>query len=156
MLFFEPVYQTGTYAGEPVPNQGAPVLNTWQTWNARVGGWWTLSSGTFGPPLTTLEKYGASNPTATILNLRVATGCGGAAWANFQGNVDNVTFGANGSTTYDFEPQQTVPTSKAQCKKGGWKNLVDSRGRPFKNQGQCVAFVNRGVKGKGNERGRRP
>jgi hypothetical protein len=109
MLFFEPVYQTGTYSGEPVPNQGAPVLNTWQTWNARVGGWWTLSSGTFGPPLTTLEKYGASNPTATILNLRVATGCGGAAWANFLGNADNVTVGVNGSTTYDFEP--TAPPS---------------------------------------------
>jgi NADH dehydrogenase len=30
-----------------------------------------------------------------------------------------------------------LPTSKAQCKKGGWKNF----GINFKNQGQCVSFV---------------
>jgi hypothetical protein len=30
------------------------------------------------------------------------------------------------------------PTSKAQCKHGGWRNF----GSTFKNQGQCVRFVN--------------
>jgi hypothetical protein len=30
------------------------------------------------------------------------------------------------------------PTSKAQCKHGGWRNF----GSSFKNQGQCVRFVN--------------
>jgi hypothetical protein len=30
------------------------------------------------------------------------------------------------------------PTSKAQCKHGGWRNF----GSRFKNQGQCVRFVN--------------
>jgi hypothetical protein len=30
----------------------------------------------------------------------------------------------------------TVPTSKEQCKNGGWLNYPQ-----FKNQGQCVAFV---------------
>jgi len=34
------------------------------------------------------------------------------------------------------EPQQ-IPTSKEQCKDGGWKNY----GTMFKNQGQCVSFV---------------
>ena len=29
-----------------------------------------------------------------------------------------------------------LPTSKAQCKNGGWRNYPQ-----FKNQGQCVAFV---------------
>ena len=29
------------------------------------------------------------------------------------------------------------PTSKAECKHGGWKNFPQ-----FKNQGQCVRFVN--------------
>ena len=32
-------------------------------------------------------------------------------------------------------PQQLLPTSKAQCKNGGWKQFG------FKNQGQCIAFV---------------
>ncbi len=36
---------------------------------------------------------------------------------------------------HDAQPQ--LPTSKAQCKNGGWRNY----GSKFKNQGQCVAFV---------------
>jgi hypothetical protein len=34
------------------------------------------------------------------------------------------------------------PTSKDQCKNGGWRNF----GSTFRNQGQCVAFVERGPK----------
>ena len=33
-----------------------------------------------------------------------------------------------------------VPTSKADCKHGGWETF----GTTFKNQGQCIAFVNHG------------
>jgi hypothetical protein len=35
-----------------------------------------------------------------------------------------------------------LPTSKEQCKNGGWKSFGDE----FRNQGQCVAFVERGPK----------
>ena len=38
-------------------------------------------------------------------------------------------------------PAARVPTSKRQNKHGGWKQFS------FKNQGRCVAFVNRGPKG---------
>jgi hypothetical protein len=31
------------------------------------------------------------------------------------------------------------PTSKADCKRGGWRDFPE-----FKNQGQCIAFVNHG------------
>ncbi|TLZ58937.1 MAG: hypothetical protein E6K16_07855, partial [Methanobacteriota archaeon] len=44
-LFFEPCYQTGGYIGDSVPAQGAPMLGTWQTWNALVGGWWNINAG---------------------------------------------------------------------------------------------------------------
>jgi hypothetical protein len=40
-------------------------------------------------------------------------------------------------TVVDAQP---APTSKEQCKKGGWTEFG------FKNQGQCVAFVERGPK----------
>jgi hypothetical protein len=33
-----------------------------------------------------------------------------------------------------------LPTSKEQCKKGGWRDFPQ-----FKNQGQCIAFVNHGT-----------
>ena len=32
-----------------------------------------------------------------------------------------------------------APARKAECKKGGWKHFVNPR---FRNQGQCVAYVN--------------
>ena len=34
-----------------------------------------------------------------------------------------------------------APTSKDQCKQGGWQTLTDRQGRAFVNQGQCIAFV---------------
>jgi len=34
--------------------------------------------------------------------------------------------------------------TKQDCKKDGWRSLTDSQGRRFKNQGQCIQFVNRG------------
>ena len=36
-----------------------------------------------------------------------------------------------------------TPTSKDQCKNGGWRTFTDDAGAPFRNQGQCVAFTNR-------------
>jgi hypothetical protein len=41
-------------------------------------------------------------------------------------------------TVHDAVP---LPTTKGQCKNGGWRNFPD-----FKNQVQCVAFVERGRK----------
>lgn len=32
-------------------------------------------------------------------------------------------------------------TSKDQCKLGGWRDFTDDQGRPFANQGQCIAFL---------------
>ncbi len=39
-------------------------------------------------------------------------------------------------------PRQLLPTSTADCKHDGWRNF----GGMFKNQGQCVSFVERGPK----------
>jgi hypothetical protein len=38
-------------------------------------------------------------------------------------------------------PSFTVPKTISQCFNGGWKQLADSTGKPFKNQGDCVSFV---------------
>ena len=34
-----------------------------------------------------------------------------------------------------------VPTTKADCKNGGWRNLANDQAQPFRNQGQCVSYV---------------
>ena len=36
-------------------------------------------------------------------------------------------------------PLPRVPTSKEQCKNDGWRNFPQ-----FKNEGQCITFVNHG------------
>jgi hypothetical protein len=45
-------------------------------------------------------------------------------------------------TIVESDPCAPLPTSKEQCKSGGWRTF----GATFKNQGQCVAFVERGPK----------
>jgi Lamin Tail Domain len=132
-LFFEPVYQNGTYPTvDPsvvIPNQcGAnPACVTpgeWQTWDALGGGWWALSAGTFGPPLTTLEFYRQTHPNARIINsgsglggVRVVAGFGAGAWDDFVGNVDNFQIGVGPDTTvYDFEPQAPPPPTTGGVK----------------------------------------
>lgn len=115
-LVFEPIYQNGSWFG-PVQNGGTVLLNTWQQWDALVGGWWTAHDGTFGPPTTTIPLYLQAHPTATILILTLTTG-GGPTWNNFVGNADALKIGVNGATTtYNFEPC-TVDNKVTVCHKG--------------------------------------
>jgi uncharacterized repeat protein (TIGR01451 family) len=128
-LFFEPAYQTGAYSGDPVPNQGALQLRTWQTWDAFVGGWWALSAGTFGPPLVTLSTYIAAHPNATIVNtgtglggVRVIVGSGAGAWDNFLGGMDNFTIDTTAISpiTYNFEQNTSSLVTVTEPSPGIW------------------------------------
>jgi len=111
LLFFEPCYQTGTYTGSTVPNQGNVALNTWQQWNAMSGGWWPQSGNNSGPPLTTLAQYNSAHPNSRIINsatgsggIRLTAGFGAPVWNNFVGYADAFTIGVSGNnTTYNFE-----------------------------------------------------
>ncbi len=95
----------------------------------------------------------ASTPTFTMTPGRGATGwvahtldlsayAGQTVGVRFNLSVPDTFSGpANYSldgVTLDSTPN--LPTSKDQCKNGGWRNY----GRTFKNQGDCVSFVNNG------------
>lgn len=41
-----------------------------------------------------------------------------------------------------YGPAPLSPQTKEQCKNGGWRNFGAPAG-PFKNQGQCVSFIER-------------
>ena len=43
------------------------------------------------------------------------------------------------------------PPTKDQCKDGGWKNMLDSKGNHFKNQGDCVSYFATGGKNEADE-----
>jgi hypothetical protein len=154
ILFFEPVYQNGLYSTLPysstVPNQCGlnplcVTLGTWQRWDAAAGGWWSGNESAGGPPLTTLASYAAQHPGAALANnsnaFRLTVGFGAPTWNNFSGAVDKVT--VNG-TTFDFE-RYNAPTFAGQCKNGGWQTFSPNRpAGPFKNQGDCIQYVNTG------------
>jgi hypothetical protein len=122
-LWFEPVYSSAT-AGNNNPNapQGPVALNTWQSWNALTGMWYT-DSGTPnanafpndpngpGDHAITWSEFLTLYPNATIVNpsagvggIRFASGFSSAS-DNYNTNIDAFTIGVSGvDTTYNFEP----------------------------------------------------
>jgi hypothetical protein len=111
-LFFDPAYQSTPVA-----------LDTWQTWDALNGGWWShnnIADAGPGADVKTLAEYLAVAPDARIRStssgtFRLMAGGAGSDWNNFVGNVDNLTLAtAAGSETYDFE-LTAVPLPTAAC-----------------------------------------
>ena len=86
------------------------------------------------------------NPDAVIVGgFGVNQGSGNPALTTA---VDNLSLGYGEGAgavcvTYDFEPYR-VATSKDDCKDGGFQTAKRADGSPFKNQGQCVRYVNNG------------
>lgn len=56
--------------------------------------------------------------------------------------INDIYYPNNTGNLYvDIYSCSQTPTDKDQCKKNGWKKLVDTNGNPFKNQGQCVSYI---------------
>lgn len=138
-LVFEPIYNLA---------QGPMQLDTWQTWDAFAGGgaiWWStraipgVCAFTCYVPWSTIV---ANNPDATMGVLGFNIGSG---WAGeYKGYADALALGLGGSgVTYDFEPYK-VAQSEADCKNGGWQQVKRADGSAFKNQGDCIQYVNTG------------
>jgi hypothetical protein len=72
---------------------------------------------------------GVPVPTGTITGADVLI--------DVEGTADLSSISVNGIA--EIPVPSTVPLTKADCKKGGWKTFTDPK---FKNQGQCVAYVN--------------
>jgi hypothetical protein len=107
-FFFEPPYQQPSTGNPALPDQGATVLNQWQSWNAFVGGWWN-NNADFNPGagpggVGSLAALIALHPDATIEGgIKFNVGFASAA-DNFNGYVDAFSIGtAAGTTTFDFE-----------------------------------------------------
>jgi len=111
-LHFEPTYSAaGAGNGNPNP-QANPALNTWQTWNALAGMWYSDEVPGPGSNAYSLAQYLSlpGNADATIVD--AAPGIGGIRLTSgftspgetFDTNIDNFTIGTlSGTTTFDFE-----------------------------------------------------
>lgn len=136
-----------TLVYEPVYNGGGVVDGVWQTWDAYNGGnaiWWSSNPIPSAPNRDTFVSWDTivgANPGAVILAYGLNQGSGNPALTVA---TDNLTIGYNEEcTTYNFE-QYRVATTQADCKNGGYNRVKDAQGRPFKNQGQCIQYVNTG------------
>lgn len=140
-LIYEPYWQND---GSP---DAAPVLaNQWQQWDAGSGLFWStrtyagalnLVAGAGGPPFYTLSDIKAAYPDAQVMAFGVNVGTYNPGYTIL---VDGVMLN---DTVYDFEKvaPMAVPGSKDDCKQSGWMDLVRTDGSSFKNQGQCVSYV---------------
>lgn len=140
VLVFEPYYTYGA---------GAIQEGTWQYWDAYSGGeaiWWSSRAingvcafSCFVP----WDEILAANPDATILGGYGVNAGGGNA--GLLASTDVPTLGAGeDQVTYNFEEFRT-PASTDECKNGGWQNVTRPDGTSFKNQGQCIKYVNTGT-----------
>lgn len=126
---YEPYWQVN-YGGQ------ALTPDTWQTWDVKSGMFWSTNDGTTEPSHSWADMV-ADNPEAVVSEVAVFQGSSNAEYVV---NVDSVV--VNG-TLYNFQTSSAKPvaTSAQQCKSGGWKNVTREDGSTFKNQGQCVAYV---------------
>jgi hypothetical protein len=138
-LVFEPVYNTG---------QGAVQNNVWQSWDAYGGGnaiWWSSNPINAAPNRDTFVTWNtivAANPGAVIVGgFGINQGSGNPA---LTAASDKLTIGYGGDLlTYDFEPYRIAQT-RDDCKVGGWQSFKRADGTSFRNQGDCVSYINTG------------
>jgi hypothetical protein len=99
--------------------------------------------GAFSPNQCTLSQ---ASPGVASCSVTYTPGPSGAL------RSDTITASYGGDSTHTPSGETTTvkvqPTSEADCKKDGWKNYG------FRNQGQCIKFVNHGERG-GHERKKR-
>jgi hypothetical protein len=145
----------GGYVGRLVylpQDNGSPVTDAWQTWNAFDGSalWQWSHFGANGnkwpdgntSATRTLSDLLAAFPSISVFNEGGFTGqlvirAGHPGPGGLQGSVDKIVVG---DQTFNFEPVNTV-TSKDACKNGGWALFNTPT---FKNQGDCIKYVNTG------------
>jgi hypothetical protein len=135
-----------TFVYEPYEN-GVVTPGAWQSWDVDAGQMWssrsysdgtcTVGAGGGGAPFYTLAGLKAACPSAVVVKFGVNIGSNNPS---YDVETDLVSF--NGQA-YDFEPYQAA-TSKNQCKDGGWASLSRADGSAFKNQGDCIQYVNTG------------
>lgn len=119
---------------------GAPcVPGTWQNTGdfldaSRLVDATQLGGAFYEPYALALAAYGSYD----VLGISVVVD---ASWAHFDGEQTSLIDNTNvDGTLYTYDE----PQNANECKKGGWMNLTRADGSTFKNQGDCIQYVNTG------------
>ncbi len=140
-------------------DNGTVVQDTWQEWDALNSGnaMWRYSGPTWPGsviPGTTPRTWADILATYSGVRVRVTDSWlgirVGEPYADgYTENIDAVKFGVSGdTTTFDFETPLS-PTDKNQCKNSGW---MDFNNPAFKNQGDCVSYLQSSPNAQGNKK----
>ena len=101
---------------------------------------WTVAGNVSGNIVTYTVHY--TGLLAGIEYTNTGTiAANGSISGSSTGNCQTFTSPTGTATKIVVVLPPIVPTTKDQCKKDGWKTLVDAHGHTFKNQGQCVSSV---------------
>jgi len=78
-----------------------------------------------------------------ILNVTGGTGtyAGATGTINLNGFIGAGAATIVGTASASIAYGTPVPTSPLDCLNGGWRNLANANGQPFKSAGQCVASI---------------
>jgi hypothetical protein len=118
----------------------------WRVWDSTVG-WINLGTAfTYGEWVTLGIELdtGAGQYIYYINGVQVGTAAGGTNFLrevflnSYNYGLDTFPNFSNDSYTANWHIGVLNPETKNDCKKGGWKAFG------FKNQGQCIQFVNTG------------
>jgi hypothetical protein len=122
------------------PNAGAMTLSA--TFAIQSGDFLITGSKTGGSGTACQDMSGNTGGGVQGLSYQATIHAPTGTYAD-QGTSDAVVFtGPSGTGFFESftsslsQPVLIAPTSKDQCKNGGWKGFPQ-----FKNQGQCVSFV---------------
>jgi hypothetical protein len=87
-----------------------------------------------------------TNPFPVVIHFQVTSGTGALTGATGEIVLTGTSRGpgvVGDVFTMSGTISTRVPTGTDECKRGGWRDLLDDDGEPFRNQGDCVSFVQR-------------
>jgi hypothetical protein len=117
---------------------GGCLPNTLSSMSAVTNG--TSGAGWFVDYSNTPETYAqveATYGSQALTDVAIIEDGGWSQPSAYQQQVLIQNWNVNGTVFFSVHP----PSSKDQCKNGGWSNYTDANGTPFKNQGDCVSYV---------------
>ena len=135
-----------SYPSNPCPSPSA-VPNSCRTpIYITTSGWYTfehhfIDGGADGlrVDMSILDSSGTEVASWTIYSGDPVSTVGGNRYGWFP-NQEIVDLPIDNSALVSANP----PATKDDCKKGGWANLTRADGSTFKNQGDCIQYVNTG------------
>jgi hypothetical protein len=130
------------YLGTQTPSTNTCAGTTYTNSNNVISSTSMVDATQLGGGYETWSDFQADHATDAVTGIQLVVD--GYTSDSIVAQFDNTMIN---STLYNYEP--TTPATADSCKNGGWMSVTDSNGGSFKNQGDCVSWVQHNVNGHG-------